>query len=133
MSPQDSYFLSNDNKSTSFNEIKNILNLSKFNIKPLLFFNAQYFEGEGKQLKNVLKHLGEIFSQFNYNRITGIISRTYPIFNDDARKIIGNFFINLFNNDNQGIGLLKASQQCKSGLAISSFVNFGKPWDKLLP
>jgi hypothetical protein len=132
MSPHDSYFISNDNKSTTINEINNILNISESKVKPLLFFNAQYFEGDGKQLKNALKQLGEIFSQFNYNRITGIISRTYPIFNEDARKIIGNFYINLLNNENQGIALLKARQQCKSGLAISSFVHFGKPWDKLL-
>jgi len=131
LSPHDSYFLTNDKKAITIQEVKNLLEASQSPIKPFLFFNSQFFDVDGRRLKNVLKQFGEIFSQFNFDRITGIISRTYPVFNEDARNIIANLYINLFNNINQGEALLKARKQCKSGLAISSFVLFGNPWVKL--
>ena len=132
MSPHDSYFLTNDKKAITIQEVKNLLEATQSPIQPFIFFNSQFFDVDGRRLKNVLKQFGEIFSQFNFNRITGIISRTYPIFNEDARKIIENLYVDLFvNNYNQGGAMLKARRQCKSGLAISSFVMFGNPWKKL--
>ena len=108
----------------------------------------------------ILKKLGEMVTQFNYDKITGLVSRNYPIFNDETKKIISDFYLNLFKGDCQGIALLKARQQCmaekvsklieqqtmdvdsenitkridiKSSLAISSYILFGKPWKKLNP
>ena len=118
-------------KLITFNEIKKALEKNKSNSKPLLFFDAQFFHVEGKRLKNTLKIFGEIVSQFNYNQISGIIYQAHSLFNEDTRNIMANFYFNLFNNDSQGIALLKARQQCKSGIAISSFVHFGIPWKKL--
>ena len=101
---------------------------------------------------------GEIISKFEFNDITGIISRSYPIFSDGTKQIIGNFFINLFNHNSQGISLLKARQQyiadktaqliekqisqtaeekdethinVETSQAISSFILYGEPWKKL--
>jgi hypothetical protein len=131
MSPKDSYILTNDNNLITFNEIKKALDKNKSDSLPFLFFNAQVFNIEGEKLNNILKTFGEIISQFDYNRIIGIIARTYPFFNEDTQSIIANFYFNLFNNESQGTSLLKARQQCKSGIAISSFLHFGKPWKKL--
>lgn len=133
LSPKDSYFLTNDKKLITFNEIKRAIDKNQHNnIQPILFFNAQIFDVNGKRLKNVLKTFGEMVSQFNYDRITGIASRIYPLFNEDSREIISNFYIHLFNNKSQGEAILKARRQSKSGLAISSFILFGKPWKKML-
>ncbi|MFX1452724.1 MAG: hypothetical protein ACFFCM_17940 [Promethearchaeota archaeon] len=133
LSPKDSYILTNDKKLITFNEIKRAIdkNPNLNNIQPILFFNAQIFDVNGRRLKNVLKIFGEMVSQFNYNRITGIATRNYPLFNEDSREIISNFYINLLNKKNQGEALLNARKQCKSGLAISSFILFGKPWKVL--
>ncbi len=130
-SPKDSYFLTNDNDLITFNEIKKALDKNRFNLHPILFFNTQIFNINGERLKNVLRTFGEIISQFNYETITGIISRNYPLFNHETKEIITNFYNNLFKSNSQGVALLKARQQCKSGLAISSFLLFGKPWKKL--
>jgi len=131
MSPKDSYVITNDKNLLTFNEIKRALEKNKSNLQPILFFNAQVFDIEGERLNNILKNFGEIIRQFDYNRITGIISRTIPFFNEDTRNVIVNFYMNLFNNETQGTSLLKARQQCKSGIAISSFIYFGEPWKKL--
>jgi len=123
-----------------------------------LFFNSQIYDTEGKKLKNVLRTFGEIVEYFDYERITGIMSRNYPIFNDETKEIIANFYINLFNDFSQGVSLLKARQACMSNkmtklvekkfgelsaeegaknidlegsTAISSFIIYGKPWRKL--
>ncbi|MFX0187015.1 MAG: CHAT domain-containing protein [Candidatus Hodarchaeota archaeon] len=131
MSPKDSYILTNDNTLITFNEIKKAIDKNKSNSHPFLFFNAQVFNVEGEKLNNVLEIFGEIIRQFDYNRIIGIITRTYPFFNEDTQSIIANFYLSLFNNESQGTSLLRARQQCKSGIAISSFLHFGKPWNKL--
>lgn len=131
MSPKDSYFLTNDNNLITFREIKYALEKNESNSKPLLFFDAQFFSVDGKRLKNTLKIFGEIVSQFNYNKISGIIFQAHSLFNEDTRNIKETFYLNLFKNDSQGVALLKARQQCKSSIAISSFVNFGIPWKKL--
>ncbi|MFX1442976.1 MAG: hypothetical protein ACFFHV_06140 [Promethearchaeota archaeon] len=133
LSPKDSYILTNDKKLITFNEIKRAIDKNQHatNIQPILFFNAQIFDINGKRLKNILKIFGEIVSQFNYDRITGIASRIYPLFNEDSRGIISNFYNNLFNNKSQGEAFLNSRKQCKSGLAISSFILFGKPWKVL--
>ncbi len=133
LSPKDSYFLTNDNNLITFNEIKRALNSNQhnINIQPILFFNAQIFDINGMRLRNVLRTFGEIVRQFNFDRITGIISRIYPLFNEVTREIISNFYINMFKNKSQAEALLNARKQSKSGLAISSFILFGKPWKRL--
>ncbi|MHA1293597.1 MAG: hypothetical protein ACTSQJ_13140 [Promethearchaeota archaeon] len=155
-SPKDSFFLTNDNEIVTFSEINNALDRNTSDLKPFLFFNTQIYDVDGKKLKNTLKTFGEIVSQFDYDKITGIISRNYPIFNSETKEIIKNFYINLFNKRSQGVALLKARQQViakkimehaeilqnipeggsqqitvKSSLAISSYILFGKPWKKL--
>ena len=92
---------------------------------------------------------------FDYERIIGIMSRNYPIFDTETNEIIANFYTNLFNQHSQGISLLKARQICmadkmtkiveekfkdlsaeegiknidlESSKSISSFLLFGKPW-----
>ena len=133
LSPKDSYILTNDKQLITFNEIKRAIdsNPNQNNIQPILFFNAQIFDVNGRRLKNLLNVFGEMVSQFNYDRITGIASRIYPLFNEDSREIISNFYINLFNNKSQGEAFLNARKQSKSGLAISSFILFGNPSKKL--
>ena len=128
LSPKDSYILTNDNNLITFHEIKRAIDKNPNNMQPILFFNAQIFDMNGMRLKNVLRTFGEIVRQFNYDRITGIVSRIYPLFNNESREIISNFYINLFNLKSQGEAILNARKQCKSGLAISSFILFGKPW-----
>ena len=131
LSPKDSYFLTNDNNLITFNEIKRALDKNQHNIQPILFFNAQIFDINGMRLRNVLRIFGEIVKQFNFERITGIISRIYPLFNEVTREIISNFYIDVFKNNSQAEALLNARKQSKSGLAISSFILFGKPWKRL--
>jgi hypothetical protein len=157
-SPKDSYLLANDNEIITFKEINNALSHSGSKLKPLLFFNAQIFNTEGQKLRNVLKTFGEVVAQFDQTKFTGIVSRTYPLFNEETKQITSLFFHNLFNNYSQGVSLLKARQQCianlmeevveqqyqnspdkmgatrinlKSSLAVSSFLLFGKPWKNL--
>jgi hypothetical protein len=130
------------------------------NIHPFLFFNSQIFDVEGIKLQNVLKVFGEIVAQFDPSDIIGVISRTYPLFNEETNEIISNFFINLLKNKSQGVAILKARQQCiaakmekaveeqfnnlskdnsitridlLSSLAVSSYLLFGQPWKKLKP
>ncbi|MHA1149810.1 MAG: hypothetical protein ACTSR8_16365 [Promethearchaeota archaeon] len=156
-SPKDSFFLTNDNNIVTFNNIMATLKENKSGLQPFLFFNTQLYDVEGKRLKNVLKHFGEIVEQFNYDSIVGILSRSNPVFNDETKDIIANFYTNLFKGNSQGVALLKARQNCmarkafrqaelqanslgpeggtnisiENSLAISSFVLFGKPWKKL--
>lgn len=159
-SPKDSYFLANDNEIIKFSEINKFLNRNLSNIQPLLFFNAQIFDIEGQKLKNVLRTFGEIVAQFDQNKITGILCRNYPLFNEETKQIISNFYENLFKDYSQGVSLLKARQQCvsermadaveqqikdsrtmegiqridlRSSLAVSSYLLFGQPWKELNP
>jgi len=157
-SPKDSFFLTNDNRILTFNEIHKCLKLNPFDLNPFLFFNSQMYDVEGKELKNILKTLGDIVEQFDYDLITGIVTRTNPVFNEETKQIITNFYLNLFNNFSQGVSLLKARQECmanrmtklveltfdnltdekgsvhidlQNSLAISSYILFGKPWKRL--
>ncbi|MFX1377017.1 MAG: hypothetical protein ACFFA0_14525 [Promethearchaeota archaeon] len=159
-SPKDSYFLANNNEIITFKDINNILGKTISKIQPLIFFNTQIFDIEGQKLRNVLRTFGEIVTQFDQTKYTGIISRTYPLFNEETKNIISLFFQNLFNNKSQGVSLLKARQQCiankmeemveqqfkdtiekegvaridlRSSLAVSSFLLFGQPWKRLKP
>ncbi|MBY9010662.1 MAG: hypothetical protein KGD74_12415 [Candidatus Lokiarchaeota archaeon] len=156
--PRDSFFLSNDNEIITFNDINNSIKANSSAEKPFLFFNSQIYDTDGKKLKNVLRTFGEIVEYFDYERITGVMSRNYPIFNDETKEIIANFYINLFNDFSQGVSLMKARQTCmankmtklvekkfdelsaeegvknidlEGSLAISSYMLFGKPWKKL--
>jgi hypothetical protein len=157
-SPKNSFFLTNDNHVLTFNDINHILSKNSSNTQPFIFFNSQVYDIEGKKLRNTLKTFGEIVAQFDYNKITGIVSKNYPIFNDETKQIISNFFINFFNRNSQGISLLKARQKSiatrmeklveqqvkepdtgggikhidlRSSLAISSYLLFGEPWKKI--
>ncbi|MFW9822384.1 MAG: hypothetical protein ACFFE4_05590 [Candidatus Thorarchaeota archaeon] len=159
-SPKDSFFLTNDNEIITFSELYNYLNRKDDNIHPFLFFNAQIFDIEGQKLRNVIRPFGEIVRQFNQEEITGIIVRPYPLFNEETKEIISQFFLNLLRNRSQGVSLLKARQQCiankmekmveeqskdtsmedgslkidlRSSLAVSSYLLFGKPWKKINP
>jgi hypothetical protein len=156
--PRASFFLTNDNEIITFNDINKSIQANPNAEKPFLFFNSQIYDIEGKKLKNVLRTFGEIVEYFDYERITGIMSRNYPIFNDETKEISANFYINLFNDFSQGVSLLKARQACmankmtklvelkfkdlsaeegtksidlESSLAISSFILFGNPWKKI--
>ncbi|MFX0137063.1 MAG: hypothetical protein ACFFDN_25720, partial [Candidatus Hodarchaeota archaeon] len=97
-SPKNSFFLTNDNHVLTFNEINKTLSQNTTKNKPLIFFNSQVFDTDGKKIRNTLKTFGDIVSHFDYNKITGIISKNYPIFNNETKEIISNFFINLLNN-----------------------------------
>jgi hypothetical protein len=157
-SPKNSFFLTNDNQIITFNDISLILSQRNSKTQPMLFFNSQVYDIDGKKLRNTLRTFGDIVTQFDYNRITGIVSKNYPIFNDETKQIISNFFINFFDKNSQGASLLKARQQCiankmeklieeqiqssttelgttnidlRSSLAISSYLLFGKPWKKI--
>ncbi|MFW9821015.1 MAG: hypothetical protein ACFFE5_15530, partial [Candidatus Thorarchaeota archaeon] len=157
-SPKNSFFLTNDNQIITFDDINLILSHKDSKIQPLVFFNSQVFDIDGKKLRNTLRTFGDIITHFDYNKITGIVSKNYPIFNDETKKIISNFFINFFDNNSQGVSLLKARQQSvankmekvieeqiqssttglgttridlRSSLAISSYLLFGKPWKKI--
>lgn len=156
--PRDSFFLTNDNEIVTLNDIDNSIQGSTSNMNPFLFFNSQIYDIKGKKLKNTLRTFGEIVEHFDYDKIIGIISRNYPLFNDETKEIIANFYINLFSYRSQGVSLLKARQTCmankmtkfveqnfknlsaedgtksidlKGSLAISSYKLFGKPWKKL--
>ncbi|UCC20267.1 MAG: hypothetical protein JSV62_02985, partial [Promethearchaeota archaeon] len=80
-SPKNSFFLTNDNQVLTFNEINQILSQNNSKTQPLIFFNSQVYDIEGKKLRNTLKNFGEIVTQFDYNKIIGVISKNYPIFN----------------------------------------------------
>ncbi|MHA2290397.1 MAG: hypothetical protein ACXABG_16545, partial [Promethearchaeota archaeon] len=136
-----------------------ISNSIQSRIQPFLFFNSQIYDTQGNKLKNVLRTFGEIVENFDYERIIGIMSRNYPIFDSETNEIIANFYTNLFNRYSQGVSLLKARQACmankmtklveqkfkdlsaeegtksidlESSLAMSSYMLFGKPWKKLI-
>ncbi|MFX0076838.1 MAG: hypothetical protein ACFE96_15445 [Candidatus Hermodarchaeota archaeon] len=156
--PRDSFLLTNDNKIVTFNDISNSIQASKSGIQPFLFYNSQIYNTQGEKMKNVLRTFGEIVENFDYEKIVGIMSRNYPIFDSETNEIISNFYSNLFNQNSQGVSLLKARQVCmankmtklveqqfeelsaedgtksidlESSLAISSYMLFGKPWKKL--
>ena len=156
--PRDSFFLTNDNEIVTFNDINNSIQAKQSSLHPFLFFNSQIYDTQGKKLKNVLRTFGEIVENFDYERIIGIMSRNYPIFDNETNEIIANFYNNLFNHHSQGVSLLKARQACmankmtilveqkfkdlsaeegtksidlEGSLAISSFLIYGKPWKRL--
>ncbi|MFX1412420.1 MAG: hypothetical protein ACFFA2_01160 [Promethearchaeota archaeon] len=157
--PNDSFFITNDSQILTIKEIQDSIRRNNTNIQPFLFFNTQVFDINGNKIRNAPHILGEVGKQFDYEKITGIVTRNYPIFDDETKEINANFYINLFNKENQGIALLKARQACmankvtklveskfkdisdsqgsvsidlQSSLAISSYVLFGKPWKKLI-
>ena len=155
-SPNDSFFLTNDNEILTLSEIYSYMNQKNARLQPFLFLNSQIFDIEGQKQRNVLRTSGEMVSQFNQDKITGIIVRPYPLFNEETKEIISQFFLNLLRNNSQGVSLLKARQQCisnkmekvveeqfkeggttridlRSSLAVSSYLLFGQPWKKLKP
>jgi len=157
LNPQNSYLITNDDNIVKFTEIFKMLKKNN-TIKPLLFFNTQLFDNEGNHLKEELTSFGEIISQFKFSDIIGIMSRNYPIFNDETKQIITNFFSSLFEKESLGISLLGARQKViaerttkliqeqiskldkiekdqhiniENNQTISSFLLFGEPWKKL--
>ena len=149
LSPKNSFFLTNDNQILTLNEIIKTLGQNDPKIRPFLFFNTQTFDIEGIKLKNVLKTFGEIVHQFDDNNITGILSRSFPLFNTMTKEIFANFFNNLLKKKSQGDSLLSARisviQQnmdstsekgtkkidLRSSLALSSYLLFGRPWSTI--
>ncbi|NHJ25420.1 MAG: hypothetical protein EAX89_12635 [Candidatus Lokiarchaeota archaeon] len=156
--PHDSFLLTNNNEIITFDDIDSAIRNANTQIHPFLFFNSQIFNVQGKKLRNVIRTFGEMIKKFDYDMISGIISKNYPIFDNETKEIVVNFYINLFNHNSQGISLLKARQVCmankmtkimedkvrdlesdqgtfsidpQSSLAISSYMLFGKPWKKL--
>lgn len=158
LNPRNSYFITNDNNIIKFTELFNAISEEKNYIKPILFFNTQIYDSIGNQIQDDIRCFGEIISQFEFTHITGVISRVFPIFNDETKNIIANIFINLFNHNSLGISLLKARQEyiankttqliekqmtqindqkenahinIENSQAISSFILYGEPWRKL--
>ncbi|MHA1668983.1 MAG: hypothetical protein ACTSV5_00240 [Promethearchaeota archaeon] len=158
LNPYKSFFLANDNKIVTFYEINSALKSQSGNIRPFLFFNSQLFDVKGNKIRNVLKKFGDIMKEFDHNYTTGIMARSMPIFDEETQEISSNFYVNLLKNSSQGVGLLKARQECMSkkmtlvieeelkdlkedegnvnvdlrnSQAISSFILYGKPWKKL--
>ena len=150
-SPKDSYLIANDNEIITFREINKLITQVGSKVHPFLFFNTQTFDTDGNKFKNVLKSFGEIVEIFDQNKVTGVMTRSYPLFNEDTKNIISNFFLNLFSNKSQGVSILQARQQCisnkledleektsveidlRSILAVSSYILFGQPWKNLNP
>ncbi|MFX1363664.1 MAG: hypothetical protein ACFFCE_09350 [Promethearchaeota archaeon] len=157
-SPKNSFFLTNDNQILTFNEINQIISKNSSEIQPFIFFNSQIYDVDGKKIRNTLKNFTEIVAQFDYDKITGIASKNYPIFNNETRQIISIFMVNLFNKVCQGVAFLKARQQyiankmekalkqqmknsnsgittskidLRSTLVISCISLFGKPWKEI--
>ncbi|MEJ2277035.1 MAG: hypothetical protein P8Y70_04695 [Candidatus Lokiarchaeota archaeon] len=156
-SPKDSYFLTNDNEIVKFKEIFDAIKENQKISKPFLFLNTQIYDMEGNKLKDTLKSFGEIISYFEFDSIMGIICRSYPIFNDETKKLIAYFYDNLLDGTSQGVALLKARQNIiaeetakniekrietmpenkvqhinlKTSLVLSSYILFGKPWKTL--
>jgi len=128
--PRDSFFLTNDNEIITFNDINKSIQANINAEKPFLFFNSQIYDIDGKKLKNVLRTFGEMVEYFDYERITGIMSRNYPIFNNETKEIIANFYINLFNDFSQGVSLMKARQACMAN-KMTKIVE--KKFDELSP
>jgi hypothetical protein len=153
--PPHSFLLTNNNEIITFHDIDSAIRNANSKIHPFLFFNSQIFNMQGKKLSNVIRTFGEIVENFDFDIILGIMSKNYPIFDDETKEIVMNFYTNLFNQNNQGISLLKARQVCvankmtkiaeqkvreseldqvtfsidpHSSLAISNYMLFGKPW-----
>ncbi|MBN1214252.1 MAG: hypothetical protein JXA99_02300 [Candidatus Lokiarchaeota archaeon] len=158
MNPRNSYFIANDNDIIKFTEIFGSILENKNKTKPVLFFNTQIYNIIGDRIKDDLRCFGEIISNFDLSAITGIISRVYPIFNEETKQIIADIFQNLFEQNSIGISLLKARQKyiadrttqlieqnitsldeiknnthinIENSLSISSFILYGEPWRKL--
>jgi hypothetical protein len=154
--PKDSYFMTNDKKIIKLSDISSWIKQNPTGSRPFLFFNTQIYDINGVMFKNTLKVFAEIISDFDFTSITGMISRNYPLFSSETKNLTANYYINLFNNHSQGVALLKARQQCISKnplesmkkqvestgaeaegnidrnlFAISSFILYGKPWQKL--
>lgn len=150
-SPKDSYLIANDNEIITFREINKLITQVGSKVHPFLFFNTQTFDTVGNKFKNVLRSFGEIVEIFDQNKVTGVMTRSYPLFNEETKNIISNFFLNLFSNKSQGVSILQARQQCiskrledlaekgnikidlRSILAVSSYILFGQPWKNLKP
>lgn len=157
LNPQNSYFISNDANIVKFTEIFIALKANN-KIKPILFFNTQLYDNEGNHIEDELRSFGEIISNFGSNDITGIVSRNYPIFNDETKKLIRNFLTGVFEDKSLGLALLSARQQCiaerttkflqeqiskrdekeedrhiniENSQTISSFILYSLPWKHL--
>ena len=135
-SPKDSYFITEDKEIIKIEEIARAINKNSKKIRPFLFFDAQIFDTEGIKINNNVKILGELFSYFSSKNLKGIISRSLPIFTNEARNIIADFYHYYLNKNNQGISLLRALSKDHSKQTIekneetilTSFILFGSPW-----
>ncbi|GAG80637.1 unnamed protein product, partial [marine sediment metagenome] len=86
-SPKDSFLITNDNEIITLSKINSSLNQKNVRLQPFLFFNAQIFDIEGHKLRNVIRSSGEMVTQFNQDKITGIIVRPYPLFNEETKRL----------------------------------------------
>ena len=156
--PSNSFLLTNTNEIVRIFDIINAIKRNNQDIKPIIFVNSQLFDVVGKKLRNVVRIFGDIAEQFDYEKIVGIVSHNYPIFDEETKEFTKNFYDHIFMNYGQGVSLLKARQICmankmvelaqkkaeqltaedrtasidvQSSLAISSYTLYGKPWKKV--
>lgn len=156
--PSNSFLLTNSNEIVRISDIINAIKLNPHGTHPLIFVNCQLFDVVGEKLKNVVRIFGDIAEQFNYERIAGVVSHNYPIFDEETKEFTKNFYDHIFINYGQGFSLLKARQICmankmtelahrkaqeltpedrtitidvQSSLGISSYTLYGKPWKKV--
>ncbi|MGV9199771.1 MAG: CHAT domain-containing protein, partial [Promethearchaeia archaeon] len=139
--PQQSYFLTNDNRLITLKEIFTTLKNNK-TIKPFLVFDTQMFNAMGDQIFDMLKAFSQIAQIFDYNLISGVLVRNFLMFNDSTKNLMQNFYTYLAKNDAQGLALLKARKdlfstdqgkvsiqmEMKKILTLCSFTLFGNPW-----
>lgn len=147
LNPKNSYFLTNDYQIVSISDINNALEMNVAPHKPLLFLNVRCFNLSGNLIQSNLQVLPKIIKSIEKNSVAGIISRTYPIFTDESKEMIINFYNDLTSGLSLGHSFLLARQKSllsknssggvqssptnislESLFAVNSFILFGKPW-----
>ncbi len=156
--PSNSFLLTNSDEIVRISDINKAIKLNPHDTHPLIFVNSQLFDIVGKKLKNVVTIFGDIAEQFDYERVAGVVSHNYPLFDEETQEFTKNFYDHIFRDYGQGISLLKARQICmankmtelaqktaqqltdkdgtinidvQSSLGISSYTLYGKPWKKV--
>ncbi len=138
-SPKDSYFILEDKNIIKIEEFLNAIKKNPNKICPFIFIESQLFDNEGVKINNTVKILGELFSHLDYTYIKGIIGRIFPLFTNETREIISDFYRSFLNKQSQGISLLKAISkdrtkkeiQMHQRVSLTSFMLFGRSWDVL--
>ncbi|MFW9930922.1 MAG: hypothetical protein ACFFD1_16155, partial [Candidatus Thorarchaeota archaeon] len=90
--PSNSFLLTNTNEIVRISEIIDAIKRNNQDIKPLIFVNSQLFDVVGKKLRNVVRIFGDIAEQFDYEKIVGIVSHNYPIFDEETKEFTKNFY-----------------------------------------